>query len=155
MILYSLKCAKGHGFESWFQSAQAFDNLASAGHVECPICGDVSVEKALMAPQLAAKDSAKDHDTTVPQQDQTQAPAETAVDLPQKVKEAMETLRREVEKNSDYVGRSFAKEARDMHDGVIPERAIHGEANVEEARSLVQDGVPILPLPFRDRRGTN
>lgn len=159
MIRYSLKCAQGHGFESWFQSATAYDTLAQAGHVECPVCGDGSISKALMAPKIGkSADRAEPVDTPAshdPASEPVTVPAPDTPEMPQKLREAIETLRQEVEKNSDYVGRSFAKEARDMHDGVTPERAIHGVANAEEARALVQDGIPILPLPFRDRRGTN
>jgi hypothetical protein len=68
---------------------------------------------------------------------------------------ALAALRRQVEENSDYVGLNFAAEARAMHDGALPERPIHGEARLEEARALLEDGVPVAPLPFLPRRKTN
>ncbi|WP_131573566.1 DUF1178 family protein, partial [Paracoccus nototheniae] len=68
---------------------------------------------------------------------------------------ALEALRRKIEASSDYVGLSFAAEARAMHDGDRPARAIHGEARPEEARRLIEDGVPIAPLPFLPRKRTN
>lgn len=64
-------------------------------------------------------------------------------------------MRRQVEQNSDYVGMSFAAEARAMHEGRSPERAIHGEAKLEDARKLLEDGIPVAPLPFRLRQRAN
>ncbi len=149
MIRYALKCSKDHGFESWFRSAEAFESLAAAGQLECPSCGDREVHKALMAPRVAAAG----------QEDAVQAgtpePVAVGSAMPEEVRRAIEKLRAEVETHSDYVGRSFASEARAMHGGEKPSRAIHGEARPEEARALVRDGIPVLPLPFRDRRGTN
>lgn len=137
MIRYDLRCDKGHAFDSWFASAAAYDRLAAAGHVACPDCGSTKVDKALMAPAVSR---AADRPLTAPRD-----PRE----------EALTELRRQVEENSDYVGLSFAAEARAMHEGRIPERAIHGEAKPDEARKLLEDGVPVLPLPFTPVRKTN
>lgn len=172
MIRYALKCADGHGFESWFGSAAAFEGLRAGGHLECPVCGSAKVEKALMAPRLGqeAKAPAPSQAQSpapapeaasgaapngAPEQVANPAPSPTAPPGPAQLQEAMAKLQKMVEANSDYVGRSFAQEARAIHEGDAPERAIHGEANAEETRSLLQDGIPVLPLPFRDRRGTN
>ncbi|MEN8840515.1 MAG: DUF1178 family protein, partial [Octadecabacter sp.] len=62
---------------------------------------------------------------------------------------------KDVEDNSDYVGKSFVDEARKMHDGEAPERAIWGEAKLDDAKKLVDDGVPVMPLPFMPKRKTN
>lgn len=72
-----------------------------------------------------------------------------------KLVEAIQTLRDHVEKNSDYVGKKFAEEARAMHEGDTPHRPIYGEAKTEEAKKLIEDGVPALPLPFIPRQKTN
>lgn len=135
MIKYSLKCETGHVFESWFQSATAFDTLKSAGHVSCAICGDARVSKAMMAPQVTAK----------------RALSEPANEVEQKIAD----LRKHVEENSTYVGGSFAKEARAMHDGATPARSIWGEAKPDEAKALIEDGVPVAPMPFMPREKTN
>lgn len=71
------------------------------------------------------------------------------------VEAAISKLKAHVEANSDYVGKDFAKEARAMHSGDAPERAIWGETKAEDAKSLIEDGVPILPLPFTPTRKTN
>ena len=139
MIHYALKCGEGHEFESWFQSASAFDRLSAAGHVACAVCGTDNVEKALMAPRVKTVGSPSGALT---------APANTA-------ERALSRLKAHVEANSDYVGRDFAREARAMHLGEVPERAIWGEARGDEARALAEDGIPVAPLPFAPTRKTN
>lgn len=143
MIHYSLKCDRDHRFDSWFKSASAFDALAASGHLSCTICGSGKVEKAVMAPRVA-HGSAAAPDEAVPV---LRAPRND-------VERAIEELRRKVEESSDYVGRDFARQARAMHEGALPERSIFGEARAEEARALVEEGVPLMPLPFRPRRNT-
>ena len=64
-------------------------------------------------------------------------------------------MRRVIEENSDYVGRDFVDEARAMHSGEKPERAIHGEARPDEARALLEEGIAVTPLPFLPPRKTN
>lgn len=140
MISYSLHCPENHRFDSWFQSAAAFDALVQGGHVSCPVCGSTHVAKALMAPAVR------------PARSQGAAPLQT----PANDKEAaLAALRREVEENSDYVGLNFVAEARAMHDGDAPARSIYGEAHIEDARKLLEDGVPIAPLPFLPMRKVN
>ena len=132
MIRYTLACDDGHTFESWFQSASAYDGLKSAGKLTCAICGSLNVEKTIMAPAVNS----------------TKA-------LTQDKKSPLEELREKVEANADYVGTDFATEARAMHDGDKPERAIYGEAKMQDARALVEDGVPVMPLPFTSRKQVN
>lgn len=138
MIRYALRCDNGHDFDGWFRDSDGFDSLRVAGQVACTQCGSVAVEKAVMAPRVA-KTAA--------------APALTA---PRDSREAaLEAMRRHVEAHSDYVGMSFAAEARAIHEGHAPERPIYGEAKLEEAKKLVEDGIPVAPLPFRPRQRVN
>ena len=135
MIKYNLKCDAEHVFESWFQSAAAFENLKTAGHLSCAVCGSGQVEKAMMAPQVRA-----------------------AKPLTQPANEAEQNIakmRKHVEENATYVGGTFADEARAMHDGTAPERSIWGEAKAEEAKALIEDGVPVASLPFIPTRKAN
>ena len=142
MIRYSLRCEQGHDFDGWFRSSDGFDSLRAAGQVSCAICGSLKVEKALMAPRVAhGGEGAPDSPDLHSPRDGHEA--------------ALEKLRRHVEANSDYVGMSFAAEARAMHEGAAPERAIHGEARLEDARKLIEDGIPVAPLPFRARQRAN
>lgn len=139
MIHYNLKCAQDHRFDSWFQSASAFDKLQAAGLVACSVCGSNEVDKDLMAPRVSAG-AERDAPLSAPA-----SPAE----------QALRELQAEIEKTSDYVGRDFARIARAMHEGDSPKRAIWGETRGEEARKLIEDGVPVAPLPFRPKRKTN
>jgi hypothetical protein len=158
MINYTLKCANDHRFDSWFQSADAFDTLQASGMVSCAICGDTQVAKAMMAPRVRpARKSASappaEQDTptsapATPTPGTLSAPASPA-------EQALRDLRKHVEANSDYVGKDFASEARAMHEGSAPERAIYGEAKPEEAKALLEEGVPVAPLPFSIGRKTN
>lgn len=147
MIRFALKCDEAHRFESWFQSSEAFDALLSRGMVTCPDCGSASVAKDLMAPKVrpARKAAAAPQPATQPM---TNAPDPELVS-------AIRKLKSYVEKNSDYVGTEFAREARAMHEGEIPQRAIHGEVRPDEAKKLIEDGVPAMPLPFIPRQKTN
>ena len=160
MINYTLKCANDHRFDSWFQSAEAFDKLKSAGMVSCAVCGDTSVDKAMMAPRVRpARSAAAQPQETSPPAAETAAPPTPApgpLSAPASpAEQALKELRDHVQANSDYVGKDFASEARAMHDGDAPERAIYGEAKPEEAKALIEDGVPFAPLPFNIGRKTN
>jgi len=150
MIKFTLKCDQDHSFESWFQSGDAFDALATAGHVTCVMCGSKDVKKSLMAPRVrparnAVASVGTDGDAT-----------SMALTAPQSQAEmALAEMRKKVEDNSDYVGSNFAKEARDMHLGDAPARSIYGTAGPEEAKALIEDGVPVVPLPFIPKESAN
>ncbi|CUH42149.1 DUF1178 family protein [Ruegeria atlantica] len=147
MIQYSLKCSRDHTFDSWFQSAAAYDKLASAGMVTCVVCGDAQVDKAIMTPRVRPARNAQTTELQSKQVDVATPPAD--------IEKVLADLRRKVEENSDYVGKDFAKEARKIHLGDAPERAIYGEAKPDEAKALIEDGVPVSPLPFLPTRKTN
>lgn len=134
MIHYALTCEKSHRFDGWFASSSAFESQRDSGQVQCAICGSIQVDRALMAPAVAAA-------STPSLQDGEKTP--------------MEQLRDHIETSSDYVGLRFADEARAMHEGRSESRPIYGEARPEEARALIEDGVPIAPLPFIPTRQTN
>ncbi|MFW5655670.1 MAG: DUF1178 family protein [Roseicyclus sp.] len=150
MIRYALKCADDHRFESWFQSADAFDSLAEAGRLSCPICGEARVGKAVMAPRVASGEAARPAPDALPA-----VPDRPLSGPPHPAEQMLRALSAHVEKHSTYVGRRFAAEARAMHLGERDEGAIHGEATPEEARSLLEDGVPIAPLPLPPRGRSN
>lgn len=138
MIRFTLKCDNDHQFDGWFKSSEGFETLHAAGHVTCSICGSTAVSKSLMAPSV------------------TPARSKTALSHPgSDVEKALQKMRAEVEANSDDVGQNFATEARKMHDGEVPERSIYGTAKLEDAKKLVEDGVPVAPLPFMPKRQVN
>ena len=153
MIRYNLRCEKGHSFESWFQSSAAYESQEKRKLVSCPACGSVKVERAIMAPQIVSKKG----------RDRATAPVETA-DVPampsnspestplmmaqeRELRAKLRELRQHIVKNADNVGERFPNEARKMHYGDIEHRPIYGEASPEEARSLIDEGVEVSPLP--------
>lgn len=164
MIKYTLICDHDHRFDSWFQNAAAFDSLSAAGHVTCPTCGSAAVKRALMAPAVAVKSNKATAPAAQPEAAPNPAPTaptptptapDTAAPDPAALERALSEMRAQVEKNSDYVGGNFVKEARKMHEGEVEERSIYGEAKPEEAAKLIEDGIPVAPLPFIPRRKTN
>lgn len=134
MIQYSLHCENDHKFEAWFKSASAYDEQASKGVVTCPICGSGKVNKALMAPAVARKDS---------QKVRLSAGHPEQAELHQKLR----ALREKIVAETEYVGDRFANEARRIHDNEAEPRAIHGEATADEISGLVEDGIDFMPLP--------
>lgn len=163
MIRYALKCTNGHGFESWFASAGAFDKLAGAGMVACPDCGSTEITKSLMAPSVrpARKSAAAPAETSVPETVAASEPAAAEakahpLSTPSHPMEAaLKALRAHVEKNSEYVGARFSREVRAIHGGEAPDRMIHGEARIDELREMLDEGMPVAPLPFGPARKTN
>ncbi len=148
MIKYTLKCSGKHSFDSWFHSAEAFDTLQTKGQVSCPLCGDNHVVKAIMAPQVhTARDCPNAGERPVAMHALT-APASPA-------EAAILELKKKIQESSEYVGSDFAEEARAIHEGEAPERSIYGETDSEQARQLVEDGIPVAPLPFTPTRKTN
>ena len=142
MIRYDLKCDQGHAFEAWFPSSADYDDQAARGLVMCSHCSSSKVEKALMAPRVPKKGAKGEAEPMLS--------AGPNAEIEKKLSE----LRAEIEKNSDYVGDRFASEARAMHVGDKEHRPIYGEATKDDAKSLVEDGVPVAPLPFMPRRNS-
>jgi hypothetical protein len=151
MIRYNLRCERGHAFESWFQSSQAYETQEKRKLVNCPSCGSAKVERAIMAPQIVSK---KSRDRAAPPPAATDAttpasPASTPLMMAQEreLRAKLKELRDHIVKNADNVGERFPNEARKMHYGDIEHRPIYGEASPEEARSLIDEGVEVSPLP--------
>ena len=161
MIKYSLVCKKGHEFESWFAGSEAFEEQASRGLVECPFCGSKNVSKALMTPsvstsrkkeiraeamrQLAARPAAPVEGEVLPPA--ASGPVALLDENQQKLREAIRELHAKVTENTVDVGEKFAEEARKIHDGEAPERPIRGQASLKQAKELLDDGIPVLPVP--------
>jgi hypothetical protein len=154
MIVFDLHCEHGHRFEGWFKSSSDYEDQKARGFVTCPECGTAVISKAPMAPAVPVKGNTKPDLTPVPQPPQAAPSAPKSVSnapLPAEVQKAMEALAKAQAKaleNSTYVGQDFAKEAREMHYGERDAEVIHGQASLEEAKELVDEGVPVAPLPF-------
>lgn len=133
MIRFDLICERDHEFDAWFKDSETFDKQLTGGDVTCPSCGSSAIHKALMAPNIS---TGKSRAAYVRQQS---APAELL--------EAMRKIRSHVEEKFDYVGDKFADEARKIHYDEAPERAIYGEATIDDIKELSEEGVDALPLP--------
>jgi hypothetical protein len=105
------------------------------GLLECPLCASKAVRKQIMAPAVAGTKARR------------RGARPRAAKMREMMMTAMGEVRRQVEENFDYVGDSFAKEARDIHDGKSEERGIYGEASPKEVKALVEDGIKVAPLP--------
>src|SRR5207253_5658460 len=149
MIRYNLRCDAGHAFESWFQSSSAYESQEKRKLVSCPACGSTKVERAIMAPQIVSKKKGRPEPTPAAVSTDVAAPASTPLMMAQEreLRAKLEELRDHIMKNADNVGERFPNEARKMHYGDIEHRAIYGEAPPEEARSLIDEGVEVSPLP--------
>jgi hypothetical protein len=134
MIRYQLVCKKSHAFEGWFRDSAAYDTQAKKGLLACPTCNSKQVNKAPMAPAVSKKGEL----------------AEAAVKA-KAMREWVSNVRKHVEKNAEYVGEKFPDEARAIHYGDAEERQIYGEATVEDARDLIEEGIPVAPLPSLPR----
>jgi hypothetical protein len=154
MIRYSLRCERDHAFESWFQDSSAYDAQVKRKLVSCPVCSSVKIEKAIMAPRIVGK-KGRERVEPVPAPAPA-APAEipaAATSTPlmmaqeRELRAKLKELRDHIVKNADNVGEQFPNEARKMHYGDIEHRPIYGEASPEEARSLVDEGIEVSPLP--------
>jgi hypothetical protein len=147
MIVFDLSCTGGHRFEGWFGSSADYEDQRGRGLLACPSCGSADVNKAPMAPAVPAKGNARQE--VLPPETPQQQLANTP--LPPKVQKALAALAKaqaEALKNSTWVGNKFADETRKMHYGERAEAPIHGQATLAEAKALIDEGVPVAPLPF-------
>jgi len=136
VIAYTLACEAGHDFESWFASSNAYEAQVKRGLVSCPICGSAKVGKALMTPSLGRGDRNKPAPVSEPSAPSPTRPVAMFSEKERQLRDMIRALRKHVAENSDYVGRRFPEEARQMHNGEIEHRSIWGEASAEEAKEL-------------------
>ena len=172
MIRYALACDQGHSFESWFQNSAAYDKQRKRSLVTCPLCGSAKVEKAIMAPSVAAKASISTSQSELagPQPPTPSPPPPNPVPPPlqpapmppippkspvammsppeRELRAKLKELRDHIVKNASYVGPRFPEEARKIHYGETERRSIYGEASPEEAKELHEEGIEFHPLPI-------
>jgi len=162
MIRYALNCDQGHTFESWFANSAAYDKQAKRGLVACPVCGSAKVEKAIMAPSLAANIGHGEAAAPQPIVPTAPAPPQPAFPPPippktpvammsaaeRELRHKLKELRDHITKNAHYVGPRFPEEARKIHYGEAEHRSIYGEASPEEAKQLQEEGIEFHPLPI-------
>ena len=162
MIRYALACDRGHEFESWFPGSADYEAQLARGFVTCPFCDSAQVEKQIMAPSVARKDRAPALPAPLPPapidaQSETAAPPAPAAqphpvavfsEREREFRAMLKAFREHVTKNAENVGQGFAAEARKMHYGETEHRSIYGEANLKEAKELLEEGIEVHPLPI-------
>jgi hypothetical protein len=151
MIVFDLECrAAGHRFEGWFGSSEDYAGQQERGLVNCPECGSADVGKALTAPNLGRKGNQVDAAHPTKPQAMMQAKGGGAPLPPEAVQmmRKLAAMQADALEQSRWVGESFAEDARAMHYGERDAEAIHGQASIEEARDLLEEGIPVAPLPF-------
>jgi hypothetical protein len=155
MILYRLRCSKGHEFESWFKDSKTYERQEKKSLIGCAVCGDAKVARAIMAPRIGSKKVAEVETPApapapAPGPEQQQMAALTRR-MPKELREALLKARAEVEKNCEHVGEKFAEEARKIHYGESDKRGIYGETSDEEAEALAEEGIEFGRLPWIPR----
>ena len=145
MIVFDLTCDSGHRFEGWFGSSDDYAGQQAQGLVSCPQCGSAAVEKAPMAPAVPRKGNRQPAAMLPTKQPMARGP------MPPEVAEALGKLaeaQAKALKDSRWVGDAFAEKTRAMHYGEQDPETIHGQASLEEAQALFEEGIPVAPLPF-------
>jgi hypothetical protein len=137
MIRYGLICDRRHAFETWFRDSATCEDQLGAGTVACPVCSSTRVEKQLMAPAVRTGRGAAKQRVAIPGDERQK-----------KLLEAMRQLRRQVEDSAEYVGERFSEEARRIHYQEAAARGIYGEATLEEAKALAEEGIEAHALPW-------
>ena len=135
MIKYALVCDNAHEFEGWFAASADFDSQSERGLIACPTCGSNTIRKQIMSPSVAGAKKRGEAAASSPGAKQAM------------MMEAMARVRAHVEDTFDYVGDTFAREARAIHEGKSEDRGVYGEATPAEVKGLVEDGVPVAALP--------
>jgi len=143
MIVFDLKCGAGHVFEAWFGSSAAWEGQRAAGLVACPMCGSVEVEKAVMAPNVGAKGNQAPVASPMASADAPVPPEAIKAAIA-----ALAAMQAKALEGSQWVGTGFADKARAMHLGEAPAAPIHGQTSAAEAKALIEEGVPVAPLPL-------
>lgn len=159
MIRYTLSCPDEHVFDSWFRDSAAYEQLAAAGEVACPACGSIAVRKALMTPSVVTSRTKRTGGAPPAEAEISPSPGPPIAPAPdphpvalmddraRQLRAMMREVHRRVTETADHVGRAFAAEARAIHEGEAPARSIYGEASRDEVAALLEDGIPLLPLP--------
>lgn len=149
MIVFDLECREGgHRFEGWFGSSDDFARQQNDGLLACPFCGAGDVAKAVMAPNVGRKGNQLP--VEVKKQDKVPVAAPIQPLPPEAVAmlRAIATAQAEALKHSRWVGDDFADTVRAQHYGDADIEPIHGEATLEDAEELRDEGIEIAPILF-------
>jgi|TARA_Y100000814_G_scaffold146880_1_gene106731 hypothetical protein len=160
MIVFDLICSNEHIFEAWFADSQTYENQVVEGVVSCPVCGDVKIKKAPMAPNISTSkqrsDSNSSEATAIASASSINENPSLAL-KPENVAEAMKVLKKmqqHIKDNFDHVGEKFPEEVRKMHYGESDHRNVYGDATPEEADELREEGIDVSQMPWLPRHDT-
>ena len=146
MIKYKLKCksvycSEQSEFDGWFQNMEAFEKQKDLGLINCPICGSDNVVKPLTTPSLKIiknENSNQKKETNDLEQEK----------LSKNITALLRTLKKEIQKNSTFVGKDFVNQARSMKQGKIKEKPIHGHGTSKEIEELKDEGINVINVPW-------
>ena len=135
MIVFNLNCSDcASSFEGWFENTQDYNEQIRNGLLTCPSCNSTQIKKGLMAPNVSKKSNSK------------------TSKMNKSIALNAKKLKKIIEKEFDYVGDKFTEEAKKIKYGESKERAIYGEASIEQTKELIDEDIDVLPLPFSTKK---
>ena len=135
MIVFNLNCSDcNFSFEGWFENTKDYNKQIKKGLVTCPSCNSIQIKKGLMAPNVAKKSNTK-----ISKRNKS-------------IASNVKKLKKIIEKEFEYVGDNFTEEAKKIKYGEVKERAIYGEASIEQTKELIAEDIDVLPLPFSAKK---
>ena len=150
MIKYSLKCSEDfcsnkEPFDGWFQNSSSFEKQIKAGYISCPYCGSLKIRKNLMSPSVKTikKIKPKINSKNI-KYDEFHKKTIKQVDM----MVVLRNLKKEIQKNAEFVGKNFAKEAKAIHEGKSKERAIYGQAKAKDLEDLKSKNIDVITVPW-------
>ena len=135
MIVFNLNCSDcTSSFEGWFENTQDYNKQIRKGLLTCPSCNSTQIKKGLMTPNVSKKSNSK-----ISKRNKS-------------IASNVKKLKKIIEKEFDYVGDKFTDEAKKIKYGEAKDRAIYGEASVEQTKELIDEDIDVLPLPFSTKK---
>ncbi len=135
MIVFNLNCSDcAYSFEGWFENTKDYNKQIRKGLLTCPSCNSTQIKKGLTAPNVSKKSNSK-----ISKRNKS-------------IASNVNKLKKIIEKEFDYVGDKFTEEAKKIKYGEVKERAIYGEASIEQTKELIDEDIDVLPLPFSTKK---
>ena len=155
MIKYKLKCkslycSEQNEFDGWFQNIEAFENQMQSGLINCPICGDDNIIKLLATPNVRklkpkiSKNIEFQNGTNISNSEKNYLGNKNI----NNITTMLRTIKKEIQKNSTFVGDKFVSKARSMNEGKIKEKPIHGYGTNKEVQELRDEGIGVVNIPW-------
>ena len=150
MIKYQLKCKSRYclnekEFDGWFQSIEAYEKQKLQRLINCPICGSDEVVKSLTTPNLKINKNKISVDIDKNPKNKSKF---LANETSENISTLLRTLKKEIQKNSTYVGNEFVSQVRSMKEGKIKEKPIHGQGTNKEIQELRDEGIDVVNIPW-------